>query len=675
LSIIIHKSHEVVVAETLPKRGVYRRRLVCLLAMLLLGLSLVAVPARGVTLRMIGPEDVGGAWGEVIKRFHARNPAIRVHYISGPWSTDDRQNMYIRSFLSGDPIELVYMDVIWTAKFAEAGWLMPLDEWYTPQMQEEFLPGAVAAGQYQGTSYRVPVRGDVGMLYYRKDLVPRPPRTWEEFELICRQAPRSPDQSCIVFQGMQYEGLVCDFLEYLWGAGGEVIDAEGEVVLDSPSAREALRFMRRLIDEGWAPKAVLTFQEQHSLSVFAEGKALFMRNWPYAWTILNQEGSPLQGKVGIVPFIHKEGYASAGTLGGWGLGIASGIEHPVEAWRFISFATSPEAQRILHLGRGAVPTRKALFVDPVILRASPHYKDLYAIVMRARPRPVHPDYPRISDTLQKHVSAVLAGVKTPEGAVRIMARSIEGTVRGEEKGLLARLGIDYDLGRTLRNTAVFTGISVPIEFLLGLLIALLLHARFRGRALVRLAVLIPWALPTAVMAMSWQWMFNNPFGVINDLLCRAGLLAAPLDWLASPGGGMFAAVVADVWKTTPFVVIILLAGLQSIPQELTESISIDGAGAIKGFFNLTFPLLLPFVRVALIFRIIHAAGIFDLIWVLTKGGPADSTRTLGIYIYDVAFRYDEIGYAVFLTVLFLVTLIGASFLIVRLTSLGYERVR
>jgi multiple sugar transport system substrate-binding protein len=662
-------------AEIPPRRGVHRSGLVCGLTVLLLGLFLVTLPAGAVTLRMIGPEDVGGAWGEVIKRFHARNPEIRIHYISGPWSTDERQNMYIRSFLSGDPIELVYMDVIWTAKFAEAGWLMPLDEWYTPQMQEEFLPGAVAAGQYRGTSYRVPVRGDVGMLYYRKDLVPRPPRTWEEFERICWQAPLAPDQSCIVFQGMQYEGLVCDFLEYLWGAGGEVIDAEGNVVLDSPESREALRFMRRLIDEGWAPRAVLTYQEQHSLRAFAEGKALFMRNWPYAWTILNREGSPLQGKIGIVPFIHKEGYDAAGTLGGWGLGIASGIEHPAEAWRFIAFATSPEAQRILHLGRGAVPARKALFADPVILGASPHYKDLYAIVMRARPRPVHPDYPRISDTLQKHVSAVLAGVESPEEALKIMARSIEGTVQGEQKGLLARLGVDYDLRRTLRNTAVFTVVSVPIEFILGLLIALLVHARYRGRALVRLAVLIPWALPTAVMAMSWQWMFNNPFGVINDLLVRVGLLATPLDWLASPGGGMFAAIVADCWKTTPFVVIILLAGLQSIPRELIESIAIDGAGAIKRFFHLIFPLLLPFVRVALIFRIIHAAGIFDLIWVLTKGGPADSTRTLGIYIYDVAFRYDEIGYAIFLTVLFLLTLIGVSFLVVRLTSLGYERVR
>jgi multiple sugar transport system permease protein len=192
--------------------------------------------------------------------------------------------------------------------------------------------------------------------------------------------------------------------------------------------------------------------------------------------------------------------------------------------------------------------------------------------------------------------------------------------------------------------------------------------------MLRLGVLVPWALPTAVMAMAWQWMFNNPFGVINDLLARIGILAEPMDWLSSPGGAMFAVVFADVWKTTPFVAIILLAGLQSIPPQLKESLSIDGGGTMVMFFHLILPLLMPFIRVALIFRIIHAAGIFDLIWVLTKGGPADTTRTLSLYIYDLAFRYDEVGYALLLTCLFLTGLIFVSLLVARSTSLRYERI-
>jgi len=237
-----------------------------------------------------------------------------------------------------------------------------------------------------------------------------------------------------------------------------------------------------------------------------------------------------------------------------------------------------------------------------------------------------------------------------------------------------RLFLDYDLKKTLKNTLIFTSFSVPFEFLLGLSFALLINLPFRARSLSRLSVLVPWALPTAVMAMAWQWMFNNPFGVINDLLLRIGLLREPMDWLVTPEGAMFVAVFADVWKTTPFVAIILLAGLQTIPGELKESLSIDGGGKIVMFFHLLLPLLMPFVRVALIFRIIHAAGIFDLIWVLTKGGPADTTRTLSLYIYDLAFRYDELGYALFLTSLFMICLIFLSLLIVLVTTIRYERI-
>jgi multiple sugar transport system permease protein len=255
-----------------------------------------------------------------------------------------------------------------------------------------------------------------------------------------------------------------------------------------------------------------------------------------------------------------------------------------------------------------------------------------------------------------------------------MDRSVESWLEGKRHSWPARLLLDHDLKKTWGNTLIFTAGSVPCEFLLGLCFALIINLPFRGRPLSRLSILVPWALPTAVMAMAWQWMFNNPFGVINDFLVRIGLLREPLDWLSTPAGAMFAAVFADVWKTTPFVAIILLAGLQTIPAELRESLSIDGGGSIVMFLHLVLPLLMPFIRVALIFRIIHAAGIFDLMWVLTKGGPADTTRTLSLYIYDLAFRYDEVGYALFLTGLFMTGLIFLSLLIVRATTLRYERI-
>jgi multiple sugar transport system substrate-binding protein len=648
------------------------KRIKFLIFLSFLFLALPVPVSSQVLLRMIGPEDTGGAWAEVIRNFHERHPDIKINYISGPWSTDERQNMYIRSFLSGDPFELVYMDVIWTAKFAGKGWLLPLDERIPPEKQKEFLPGDIEAGHYQGRFYRVPVRSDAGVLYYRKDLIPKPPKSWQEFEEICRKYSNPPKLYGIVFQGMQYEGLVCNYLEYLWGAGGTVLDEKENVLLESRENIAALRFMKKIFEEGWAPRSVLTFQEQHSLEFFEKGKALFMRNWPYAWKVLND--SLLRGKIGIAPFIHKASQEPVSTLGGWGLGMARANKHPEAAWRFIEFATSPEAQKILHIRRGAVPSRKSLFQDEGILKGSPHYRELFGVLLRARPRPVHPDYPRISSILQKHVSAVLVGIENPPDAALAMDHSVSSYIQGKKLNWFRRLAVDYDLHKTVKNTLLFTILSIPFELFLGLCFALILNAPLRGRAMNRLSVLIPWALPTAVMAMAWQWMFNNPFGVINDVLVKIGFIHDPLNWLSSPQGAMFAAVFADIWKTTPFVTIILLAGLQSIPKELMESLSLDGAGFPKKLSYLILPMLIPFIRVALIFRVIHAAGIFDLIWVLTKGGPADGTRTLSLYIYDLAFRYDELGYGFFLTLFFLLTLILTSVVIVKATTLRYEKV-
>ncbi|CAG0981916.1 hypothetical protein ARNL5_02556, partial [Anaerolineae bacterium] len=357
-------------------------------------------------------------------------------------------------------------------------------------------------------------------LYYRKDLLPEPPRTWEEFEIVCNRYGNPPDRYCIVFQGMQYEGLVCNYLEYLWGAGGTPIDKDQNVLLDRDENISVLSFMKEVISQGWAPRSVITFQEQQALEFFEQGKALMMRNWPYAWTILRR--SPLEGKVGIVPFIHRTGHEPAGTLGGWGLGIARGARFPEAAAKFIEFTVSPEAQKVLHFRRGAVPALKSLFKDEEILQESPHYTDLYEVLLKSRMRPIHPDYPRISSIMQKHVSAVLVGIESPREAALQMDQSIEGLIKGKRHSWPLRLYFDHDLKMTLKNTLVFTGLSVPFEFLLGLFFALLAHQPFRGRTMLRLSVLVPWALPTAVMAMAWQWMFNNPFGVINDLMVRVG---------------------------------------------------------------------------------------------------------------------------------------------------------
>jgi len=188
------------------------------------------------------------------------------------------------------------------------------------------------------------------------------------------------------------------------------------------------------------------------------------------------------------------------------------------------------------------------------------------------------------------------------------------------------------------NTVYFTAMSVSLELLLGLGIALLLNRTFRFRGIVTALVLVPWAIPTVVSARMWEWMYNTDFGILNHLL------GMKINWLGSPFWAMNAAIVMDVWKTTPFVAILLLAGLKMIPRDLYQAARIDGAGTWSIFRRITLPLLMPVVLVVLIFRTMDAFRVFDAVYVLTGGGPANTTETLSIYAYKVLFQTLQFGY-------------------------------
>ena len=208
----------------------------------------------------------------------------------------------------------------------------------------------------------------------------------------------------------------------------------------------------------------------------------------------------------------------------------------------------------------------------------------------------------------------------------------------------ARLWQDSRFFDALGNTAVFTGASVTLETLLGVGFALLLDRSFRGRGLVRSVVLIPWALPTAVMALAFSWIFNDSFGVANDLLRRTGLVSGSIAWLSGPRTAMAAIVLSDVWKTTPFVALIVLAGLQGIPEDVIEAARVDGLTAWQRFRHVVLPLLLPSIGAAVAFRAAQAWGAFDLVYVMTGGGPGGSTETVSLYAFQSFFRYLDFGY-------------------------------
>ena len=213
----------------------------------------------------------------------------------------------------------------------------------------------------------------------------------------------------------------------------------------------------------------------------------------------------------------------------------------------------------------------------------------------------------------------------------------------------------------LRTTGWFTAVAVAVELLLGLPVAMLLH---RGKGLLRAAVLLPWAIPTAVSARMWAWLFNADYGLLHRL-------APGVDWLGSPSTALHAAVLVDVWKTTPFVALILLAGLQTIPEDVYEAANVDGAGRARTFLSITLPLLRPAVLVALLFRSLDAFRVFDAIYVLTEGGPANATETLSIYAYKTLMRSGDFGYGSTLSVATFLCVLAIGLLFVRV--LGRQR--
>lgn len=212
----------------------------------------------------------------------------------------------------------------------------------------------------------------------------------------------------------------------------------------------------------------------------------------------------------------------------------------------------------------------------------------------------------------------------------------------------------------LGNTAYFAVVAVALELGLGLGFALLLSAAVPGRGLLRAAILVPWAIPTVVSAKLWGWLFNPDYGLVTKMLPLSDV-----NLLGTPGWAMHAAILVDVWKTTPFVALLLLAGLQTIPEDLYRAAEVDGASRLRAFRAITLPMLRPAIAVTLVFRTLDAFRVFDAVYVLTEGGPANTTETLSIYAYKTLMRSGDFGYGSALSV--------ATFFCVMAISVVYLR--
>jgi ABC-type glycerol-3-phosphate transport system substrate-binding protein len=396
-----------------------------LIGLLILG---CAGEEPGTVLRISG--SAVGAEGEVLTRqvgrFLAANPGVRVEVQRTPDDATQRHQLYVQWLNAhvGRP-DVLQLDVVWTAEFAAAGWILPLDRFGPPV--KDLFPATLEANRWQGRLFAFPWFMDVGMLYWRTDLVPRAPATLDELARFARAGMSDRVPHGIVWQGARYEGLVTVFLEILGAFGGEIL------AVASPEGVRALDFLRGQIG-GIAPAEVLTWHEEEARFAFQNGKAVFLRNWPYAYPLLNERGeSQVAGRFAVAPMPAAQGGRPSAALGGAQLAINAHSRHPELAWRLIAFLTAPEQMLERAEVAGQYPPRRSLWDDPRLAKAlGVPLNNIRDILDAATPRPVTPVYSELSETLQIHLHRALSGQASSQEALRQAAREMEEILEAAE---------------------------------------------------------------------------------------------------------------------------------------------------------------------------------------------------------------------------------------------------
>jgi multiple sugar transport system substrate-binding protein len=372
------------------------------------------IELRFVTWKSEAPE----VWQQAIADFERHNPGVKVVSEIGPQSSTQLHDLLTQKLRNRDTrLDVFVMDVIWPAEFASAGWALPLDRYLGAAERQKFLAAPLSANEYRGQLFGLPLFIDAGLLYYRKDLLEKyrlqPPRTWPQLvEHAKTILAREKDPRLVGFsaQFKQYEGLVCNMMEYIVGNGGALWDeASMTSALHQPAALAAVRFVRDRIVGEIAHRGVLAYEEPESLALFTQGQAIFHRNWPYAWAAANDvEKSKIAGRVGMMPLPGFSPGTGAAALGGWQIGVSRFSTKPDLAWRLAAFLTGSEVQRRIALATGRAPTRSALYDNPEIQKKIPQLKPLLETFDQAVPRPTTPVYAPLSNIMQRYFSTALA---------------------------------------------------------------------------------------------------------------------------------------------------------------------------------------------------------------------------------------------------------------------------
>jgi multiple sugar transport system substrate-binding protein len=389
-----------------------------------------------VTIEFSAGADASGYLAGAIKKFNSTHKNIQIKYTEMPQTPNDQLTRYSTWFNSESKTpDLLMMDVIWPKMFASAGWLAPLDEYVDKEYLEQFWPAATEVANIDGKQYGIQGYIDVGMIYYRKDLLDKynlaVPKTWAELTSVSKEIiskENNPDLTGYVYQGAKIEGATINWLEFLWGLGGDVFTSDGKINVNTKESIEALETMRKLIHEDKvSPVSVSTSNPNDNNIVFSSGNAIFMRHWPGAYSNLN--GTVVEGKYDVALVPHSEGFESHPSTGGWVYGINSKSEHKNEAAEVMKFFLSEEQQKEAALTASRISSIRSVFEDEEVLQSNPVFEKLPEFLEQAKSRPSLRAYETFSRAVQTQINLVLSGEKDSKTAMEDAQKEIDDKLK------------------------------------------------------------------------------------------------------------------------------------------------------------------------------------------------------------------------------------------------------
>ncbi|MGW4738727.1 ABC transporter substrate-binding protein [Nocardia xishanensis] len=364
-----------------------------------------------------------GVVKQLIERWNASHPDEQVTFKEQSNDASQQYDDLVEHMRSKQSTyDVVALDVPWTAEFAAKGWIQPLKDSFAIDTSTLLSP-PVASATYNNTLYAAPRNTNGGLLFYRKDLVPNPPKTWGEMLGQC-QVARDNNIGCYAGQFAPYEGLTVNTSEVINGFGGTFVGADGKTpTVDSPQARAGLNTLVTAYNNGDIPKEAITFKEPESANAFTQGKLMFLRAWPSTFGDAGAESSQVKDKFAVAPLPGENG-VGASTLGGYNAAISAFSKNKATALDFLRFLISEDAQHII--ASGALPSvRASLYDDPALIAKMPYLPALKESIASAVPRPVTPFYPAVSKAIQDNAYAALTGNKSVDDAIVGMQKGIE----------------------------------------------------------------------------------------------------------------------------------------------------------------------------------------------------------------------------------------------------------